>query len=316
MRLFLGVDGGQSGTTALIGNEHGDVLGRGNAGPCNHVSGAEAKGKFTRAMEKCVGEAAAAAGLNLPLKFEAACVGMSGGAEDKEALLRETIQSDRWVVTNDAAIALAGAFAGAPGVIVIAGTGSMALGRGRDGEVRRAGGWGYVFGDEGGAFDIVRQGLRACLRAEEGWGQGTRLTEMLLQETGCADVNAVLHLFYTAEWPRSRVAALAPSVDRLASEGDPVAVQILSGAAQGLALFAQSVRRQLWDNDEVVDCSYVGGVFRSGSVLERYRSLMELSGCRVIAPLLGPAEGALVEAYRLAGLEHSVHKLLSSEIPK
>ena len=311
-KLFLGVDGGQSGTTALIADETGQVLGRGSAGPCNHVSGDEAKAKLARVISECVGAAAAQAGLE-DAQFEAACFGMSGGEADKEAVLREVIRAERWLVTNDAVIALAGALAGEPGIITIAGTGSMALGLGADGAMRRAGGWGYVFGDEGGAFDIVRQAVRAGLRWEEGWGTKTRLAEVLLAETGCRDLNAVLHLFYTAEWPRSRVAALAPLVDVTASEGDQVASQIVAGAAQSLAIFAQAVRRQLWKESEQVRCSYVGGVFRSGAILERYRSLLALSGCEVAAPLLGPASGALIEAYRLAGVRSVSGKLLSSK---
>jgi N-acetylglucosamine kinase-like BadF-type ATPase len=167
----------------------------------------------------------------------------------------------------------------------------------------RAGGWGYIFGDEGGAFAIGRQALRAALRAEEGWGRETSLAAMLLEATGAATINEVLHLFYTPDWPRSRVATLAAQVDHAAQNSDVVAQKILTQAAQELALLAAAVRRQLFQSGESVDVAYIGGVFESGAVRERFRQLVELEeGARVSAPRFGPAEGALLEALRMAGV--------------
>jgi len=315
VKLFLGVDGGQSGTEALISDEHGEVLGQGSAGPCNHVGNAEAEAKLVRVISECVGLAVSAGGLSQPQQFKSACFGMSGGAADKEATLHKVVAAEHWLVTDDAVIALAGALAGEPGVVTIAGTGSIALGRVEDGLLRRAGGWGYIFGDEGSAFDIVRQGLRACLRAEEGWGPHSQLAKKLLANTGCRDMNEVMHAFYKPEWPRSRVASLAREVDACAAEGDEIAGQVLSGAAQSLALLAQSVRRQLWGDAESVRCTYVGGVFRSALVRERYRALLELGGSHAVAPTLSPAAGALIEAYRISGVHPAPVKLLSSKFP-
>src|SRR5579863_9715345 len=163
--LFLGVDGGQSSTTALVGDESGRVVGVGRGGPCNHVGKAEGREKFFRAVRECLREAGFGGA-----EFEAACLGFSGGAADKDAYVRESIKAKRYVITHDAFIALVGATAGEPGVVTIAGTGSIAFGRNGEGKTARAGGWGYVFGDEGGGFDLVRQALRAVLRHEEGWG--------------------------------------------------------------------------------------------------------------------------------------------------
>src|SRR5258706_2403708 len=149
--LFLGVDGGQSSTTALIGDATGRVLGIGVGGPCNHVGAAEGRQKLTRAVRESVEKASAQAGLDpRAATFEAACFGMSGGPADKQAILAEVIPARILVVTHDALIALAGATGGEPGVITIAGTGSIAFGRNGSGETARARGWCYLFGDEGG----------------------------------------------------------------------------------------------------------------------------------------------------------------------
>jgi N-acetylglucosamine kinase-like BadF-type ATPase len=304
MRLFLGVDGGQSGTTALIGDETGHVLGRGEGGPCNHAAAEEGRARLERAVRQSLAEACAQAGLNpAAARFELACLGMSGGPDDKEAILAKLLCADRLIVTDDAAIALSGATATGQGIVTIAGTGSIAFARNEQGRTARAGGWGYVFGDEGGAFDIARHALRAALRMEEGWGPPTTLRQALCAATGSANANQVLHAFYGPEWPRARVATLAPLVDEAAVNGDHVALHILEHAAQELALLAASVRTQLWKTGEAVEVAYIGGVFQSRRLLERFRLLVEFEeGNRCRAPRYGPAEGALLEALRTAGL--------------
>ena len=305
MKYFLGVDGGQSGTTAVIGDETGRILGTGEGGPCNHAAAAEGRAKLERAIRGSVGAACASASLDLAsTTFEAACFGLSGGPEDRLEILSSIVKSVRpLIVTIDAVVALSGATPKGQGIIVIAGTGSISFGRNAGGQSARAGGWGYVFGDEGGAFDIARQALRASLRMEEGWGPQTRLREILMDATGSRDANEMLHRFYGPEWPRSRVATLAPLVDGASAEGDAVAEQIMHNAAQELAVLGANIRSQLWKSADSVHVVYIGGVFQSATLLERFRMLVELDGVtRCGPPLRGPAEGALLEAYRAAEL--------------
>jgi len=306
MKLYIGIDGGQSSTTALIGDQTGRTLGIGPAGPCNHAAAGEGRRKFVAAMTDSLKQAAASAGLTGSLEFEAACLGLSGGPDDKEALARQIIQAERYLITHDAHIALAGATGGAPGIIAIAGTGSMVFGKNAAGVTARAGGWGYVFGDEGGAFDLVRQALRAVLRNEEGWGPRTALREALLDATGTRDANQLLHRFYTDEYPRDRIAGWAKLIDDAARAGDAVASDILGSAAQALAIMIAAVRGQLFRSGEQVDVRYSGGVFGSDPLLARFRMLVELEeGTRVSAARQSPAEGALLEAYRIAGVSKS-----------
>jgi N-acetylglucosamine kinase-like BadF-type ATPase len=304
VRYYLGVDGGQSSTTAMLGDDAGRVVGVGRGGPCNHVSGPGAREKFLGAIGGAVSEACVAAGLAAGHRdFAAGCFGFSGGAEDKRALIEEMFGFGRLQVTHDALIALTGATAGQAGIIVIAGTGSICFGRGRDGRTARAGGWGYVFGDEGGAFDIVRQALRASLRMEEGWGPATSLRAVLLEAAGAQSANDLLHRFYTVDWPRPKVARLAPLVDEAARRGDQAAREILHTAAQSLATLAGAVRSQLFGEGEAAPVAWIGGVFRSEILKARFQSVCELAeGVRCGDPRMGPAAGALLEAYRLAGM--------------
>jgi N-acetylglucosamine kinase len=302
MRLYIGIDGGQSSTAALIGDETGQILGTGRAGPSNHAAASEGQRKFIAAITDSLSLAAASAGIAASPSFEAACLGLSGGPDDKETLTKEMIRAERYLITHDAHIALAGATGGGPGIISIAGTGSMAFGRNAAGVTARAGGWGYVLGDEGGAFDLVRQALRAILRNDEGWGPPTALREALLEATGARDGHELMHRFYTEEYPRDRVARWAKLVDHTARAGDKVAADILGSAAQALATMVAAVRGQLFERSGQADVCYSGGVFGSDPLLERFRMLVELEeGNRVSAPRHNAAEGALLEAYRISG---------------
>ncbi len=303
-RYFLGVDGGQSSTTAIIGDDTGKVLGTGVAGPCNHVRSGDGREKFVGALTGCIEAACLKAGLDrAALRFESACLGFSGGPDDKRELVAEIVVAAKLLVTTDAWIALSGATAGAPGIITMAGTGSISFGRNALGATARAGGWGYIFGDEGGAFDIVRQATRAVLRAEEGWGPATCLHRKLLHATGALSANELMHLFYTADYPRDRVASFATLVDEAVLEGDAVARQIVHGAAQQLATITAAVREQLFHGGDPVRVAYAGGAFRNTLLAERFRALVEMDvDCTCGPPLHKPAMGALIEARRAAGL--------------
>jgi len=311
MRLFLGVDGGQSGTTALIGDESGRIWGEGLAGPCNHSGAAEGRSKLENAVRLGLTGACEQAGLEFAsTSFEAACFGMSGGPDDKKEILAGIVKTTRLIVTTDAVIALAGATSSGQGIITIAGTGSIALGRNQERKMARAGGWGYIFGDEGGAFDITRQALRAALRMEEGWGPATKLRGTLMQATGSESANELLHKFYTKEWRRPRVARFAILVDQAATSLDDVARQILIQAAKDLARLANSVRERLWAAGDPVTVAYIGGVFKSQTVREQFRIEVERNtGVQCGPPKHDPSEGALLEAYRAVGLNPPLERM-------
>jgi N-acetylglucosamine kinase-like BadF-type ATPase len=129
------------------------------------------------------------------------------------------------------------------------------------------------------------------------------LHEMLLSTTGAADANDLMHRFYTDEFPKPVIASYSKLVDEAACAGDAVARNILFNAAQQLATATSAVRSQLFEQRTEVHVAYIGGVYRSGMLLERFRLLVELEdGNQVIAPHYGPGAGALLEAYSAAGM--------------
>lgn len=313
--FYLGVDGGQSSTKVLIADETGRIVGSGSGGPCNHVSGSEAREKFRTAIGGCVEQACREADIDYSsIEFAAACLGFSGGAEDKDTYTREVIRSKKFKITHDAEIALTGATAGGAGIIVIAGTGSISFGRALSGRTARAGGWGYIYGDGGSAFDLVRRALQAALQLEEGWGNETALRERLLSAAGARDANELLHRFYTPEFPRSRVATFAPLVDEAARSGDQVAHTILGIGAMELMRLARGVHRCLFIETERVPVFPIGGVFQSEIMRTNFAREVKLTtGCDVELPELSPAAGAVLESLRLDNNDSPLKNVPESE---
>ena len=303
MRYFLGVDGGQSSTRAAIGTASGRVVSRAVGAPCRRATSGEGAAQFRAGILELLANALSSAGLPPGTSFDAACFGMSGGAEDKRRILVEIVPSAAIEVTDDAEAALEGAIADGPGLIVIAGTGSMALARDCGGSMARSGGWGYLFGDEGGAFDIVRSALRAALGSEEGWGKPTSLAGMFLESTGASSVNDALHRFYDADWPPSRVAGLAPLVDQAARAGDRAANEVLAAAGTSLGAIALRAVEALGTSQSELTAFMAGGVFRCERVRATFSASMQEAGLSVGRPAHDATVGALRLAYRLRDLD-------------
>ena len=194
-------------------------------------------------------------------------------------------------VTGDADPARYGAFLGAPGIAVIAGTGSVALGW--DGErFAYAGGHGYLLGDEGSAYWIGRQAVRAALRWEEQVGGSELIYRTVTQATG-PDLDVLIGEVNAHPADRGRLAVLAPAVTALAGH-DPEAQRIVRRAAEHLAALAESIRRRL----SPLPVAGVGGVFRAPSLWAHFT---DLTGAA--RPLASVAVGAaLLAATCHAGL--------------
>ena len=186
MTYFIGVDGGASKTAAIVIDEEGRTLGRGRAGGSNHLRvGIE---EATHNVERAMNIALVEAGIAIR-NVEYAYCGIAGS--DHPVHRQRVIDSlsiffprGNFIVDNDARIALTGAVGFGPGIVVIAGTGSVAFGRNANDEECRAGGWGPMLGDEGSGFWIAREGLSAIVRAHDGRGFGTKMTNLLVHQYG------------------------------------------------------------------------------------------------------------------------------------
>lgn len=304
IELYVGVDGGATKTLAVAADGEGRVVGVGESGPSNyHVVGLDGA---VENINTAVKQAIAAAGRETAEVVTLGLAGMDTSHDFKifEEKAAPRVAGRRVFVRHDAEIALVGATLGEPGVIVIAGTGSVAGARNRRGEYARCGGWGHLLGDEGSAYFIAREALRAVLWAFDGRGPSTQLTEPVLKALGVASPDEILIKVYGERMSVREIARLAPLVTEAAKRGDPVAKSIVEDAAKHLALHVIALAKKLGMLEEQpIKVAPVGGVFRAGNViLEPFRKNLEQHfKVEIIEPKFPPAVGALLLSYILSG---------------
>lgn len=312
MKYFLGIDGGQSHTTALIADINGRIIGRGDAGASNHTREPGGRERLITAVTKSVGEALEAAGLlkKSPqgkiistlanFRFASAHLALCGQPEYKIDIINELLSADYLVVGHDAPGGLAGAMAGDEGVIILAGTGSVACGETRDGNFARIGGHGYMFSDEGSAFAIACDALGLALAFEDRGNPGA-LNAEFLSFFKRPSLKAIAEDFYAGELSRDKLASFAARVGKLADRKDPASVEIIEVAAEALAEMAIACANRLGLYTGRI--SFGGGVFKSKLVLKLFVEIVsaELPDAEIVLPRFGPEIGALLLAYRQAG---------------
>lgn len=301
LRANLGIDGGGTHTVALLADHKGTILGRGTAGPSNRQSvGTE---RALAALDEAVSAAFTAAGL-MRCPVSSACLGLAGADRaDDQSILRDWAQrvglAEKVEVTNDAAILLAAGTPAGCGLVLIAGTGSIAFGRSVDGRRARAGGWGYLLGDEGSAYALVMSALQAIVRACDGRGPKTNLTDRFFQQFGLKQPQELIAAVYRGGRDRTDFAALAPLVIE-AAENDAVAAQIVEDGAHELVQAGASVIRQLaWSGS--LPLALAGGLL-IGSEKYRRRVLHSLRSQGI-----QPEPIALVEEPALGAIELAIH---------
>jgi N-acetylmuramic acid 6-phosphate etherase len=295
--FLIGIDGGGTKTVALLSDLEGRVLGHGLGGPSNYqVVGLRVT---SESLHQAIRAAFADANIE-PVPPRAVCLGLSGvDRPDDYAAMRawadEQMPGTQAVIVNDAMLVMA---AGTPegwGIAMISGTGSIVYGRAQDGHMTRAGGWGYLLGDEGSGYDIGLAALRAIVRADDGRAPQTALTRMILDHWSLATPQGLVSQVYFGPVPTQKIAALASVVEVAAATGDPVAIKILREASHELALAVSAVARRL-EMQGPIPCALAGSTVVKGRIarqmfVEAAASLgLQLDPVR---PVSEPAQGAL-----------------------
>lgn len=303
-KLFLGIDGGQTGTQAVIADQQGHVLGRGEGGPSNHVEAPGGRERLRAAIVDSTGAALRDAGLGPidTIVFEAAYCAMTGEADFKTEIITPLLRARVLRVEHDAPAALAGGTLGAPGIIVVAGTGSVVYGENEAGQSSRAGGWGYVFGDEGSGFGLARDAIRAALDALDGVGPDTVLVPALSRFFAVDDLRPLPMVMYNGHISRDGIAAAAREVLATWQSGDVVASRVVGDGLGALARRVRSVATRLSMSQPRVCLS--GGVFRTAAYAEAFgaavRQLVPEADVRPARST--PATGAVLLALREGGV--------------
>jgi len=302
---LLGIDGGGTKTHAVITDSNYQVLGEGFGGPANplRVGLEEAVSNIEQAVSDACSEAgidlseitsgcAAIAGINHPIHFHTF----------KDAL-DEALHIGGLELVTDARAALEGALDGKAGVVVIAGTGSIAIGVNLEGQTARSGGFGPTLSDEGSGYYIAQRALRAVVSSFDGRSKKTILEEKICNRLGVASPSDLPGVIYNSDSEPVDIAPLAEVVDEAAREGDEVARGILTAAGCELGRLAVSVINKLNLSSMSFRVACVGSVFRSGDVvLEPLRdAVMHMAPAAEIGPpLYPPAIGAVRLAQQLA----------------
>lgn len=312
MRFFLGIDGGQTATKSILADASARVLGVGRGGPAIHLKDGATREHARRVLYEAIHGALGKAGL--PDTTEVACAflgfsGVSGPEAPAAKTYCEVVQEQFTVrsifIDHDARTALAGAIPSMTGVIAIAGTGSIAFAMNASGASARAGGWGYLLGDPGSAYEIGRQALAAVALAHDGAGPPTMLSSMLLQALDIRDVPEITQAVYRDASPKLRIASVCSTVAAAAASGDEVAIRIFEEAGHSLGSMACAAARKLTPLPSLT-FSGVGGVFESGDLLWKpYREsvLSEYQQAQVLSPAFPPLVGALILALRKGQVE-------------
>lgn len=304
MRYVIGVDGGQTSTTAVIADDTGCLLGIGHGGPANHIHEAGGIERVRRSLADSIRGATRMADLE-NARISAACLGMTGGTEVMEAICAPVVPTDRIIFGQDTRVALYSVTFGRPGAVVIAGTGAASLARNESGQEASGGGWGYLMGDEGSGYWIAVRALNACCLAADGIAPPTQILPALLQTLELSDLQAIHRKVYSGEWIRPDIAALAETVGRAAAQGDATAKRILREAGRELALIVNAVLKRADMHRGPVIVGTVGGVFRSGRfVLRTFREVVQSVApeAEIISAKVPCAVGAAVMALEEIGI--------------
>ena len=278
MQYILGIDGGGSKTTAILADERGNVLGEGRGGASNYQTiGLESAGRAIKcAVTAALQQAGESSSLALD-ELEGKLVVVAGlaGADrpsDRERL-RPVVAGQlpckpaHLRVEHDARVALAAATGGKPGIILIAGTGSIAFGIDASGRGVRAGGWGPILGDEGSGYSIGKAALTAILWEYDGRGKPTSLTRKITSRLEVNDIDEIVTRVYQGPLQRPEIARLAEIVLEEAAAGDEISRYLITDAAEHLVKQIAAVLIRLEWHQQSIPVAGVGGLLRPGNLL-------------------------------------------------
>lgn len=320
MKAYLGIDGGGTRTRSLLVSESGDILGRAVTGPSNvqQVSMETLRDNLQQLLNQTF--------TNLPdhIEYISSCFGLAGAAsaknkdEIRDILVSLTpVPSEPPILTSDAHIALIGALANRPGLMLIAGTGSICLGRDADGITHRTGGWGPTYDDLGSGSWIGQQAMQAAFQESDGRRPSGPWQRNVLKRLRCNSIEELLCKVKTGEVSNPHVAALAPMVIQLSQAGVSAADDILNRAVRELVrAVSVTYRKAKLGTAPLV---LVGGLLEKSDLFrERLATALKIEEpeIQIQKSLMTPIVGAVVVACKKSndGLPKELEKALAAEL--
>lgn len=299
-KYIVGIDGGATKSTAVVADLSGNVLAEVTGGPGNFlIIGVD---KVAKTLAELILDVCNEAEVNSQ-NVEIVSIGLTGAGRQADADRIKNGLIECWnerysfplknvIVTSDARIALEGAFAGRPGIILIAGTGSIMFGKDRSGEMHRVGGFGRYIGDEGGGYSIGRCGLSAIAKSFDGRSSETKLASVVAEQFSISTPEDLINAIYKDNFDLAKV---APYVIQCAEEGDEVCREILRKEADELILHVKAIKNIIKLRN--VSLAFIGGLLSDENYyvkLLRKNIMQKVEGVNVIAPEHPPAYGAVL----------------------
>lgn len=305
--LFLGIDGGQSHTEAVIADENGNILGRGFGGALDHGNLPEGRTRLKNAITESVNGALHKSGLSKVenTRFASVHCGLSGGADYKDEIVRETIDAEKLVVGHDALTALFGATGGQAGIVVIAGTGSIVFGINERGKTARAGGLGYIFSDEGSGFWLALETIKLAVKEQDGVIPNYNLRNLVLDFFKVGEIRELTNAFYNNQITRDKIANFAKTISFEAENGNNFLKNLIKSGADRLVENVEGAARNLEFENKRFAVSTVGGMFQSRLMKNFFVEILKekIPNAEYCEPKFSPPIGALFLAYQNSKIE-------------
>ncbi len=298
MRYFVGIDSGQTCTTAVIADDTGSLLGMGHTASIGAIREPADAERGRRLVAEALVTATKMANLE-NAHFSVACLGLQGNQNVMESFLEPFIPVEHVIFSVGRRLALYSVTMGRHGVVVAAGTESYAFGRNELGEEASTGGWGLPGGDEGSSTWIGQRALSTICHAVDKREDSGRLLPALLTHFEATDLNHLLHLTLESGRMRADMAAIAEVVSKEAATGDAAAARLLRCAGTELAVLAVTAINRLEIADAGVIVGTTGDVFRAGrTVLHAFRARLKkaVPGAIIVAPRLPASVSAALIA--------------------
>ncbi len=303
--IFVGVDGGGTKTEAVLLDENRKIICQGISGASNplRVGIETALANIFTAIEN-----ACDTGNRSRSDIAAIVCGLAGvRRQDLRRTIKQRISQNYRIktveVTTDSEIALYGVNFGKAGLVLIAGTGSVCLGKNDDGETATAGGWGPLAGDEGGGAGIARRALQSIAKASDGRGKKTVLSNYAVEYFRALSADDLTVAIYSPQMDNAKIAGFARFVIKAAQkDDDKIAKEILIEAGFELGIAANAVIKKLKLNRKKFPVGYVGSIFKAGNLITD--SVMQTihqaaPKAFLTEPELSPANAAAVMAVNL-----------------
>jgi len=310
-KYIIGIDGGATKTTAVLSDISGNILAELTSGPGNFlIIGIDNAARTISELILDICNQAEVSSQNV----EVICIGLTGAGRESDAERMKNGLIEFWngrystslknlIVTSDARIALEGAFAGNPGIILIAGTGSIMFAKDRNEEIHRVGGFGRFIGDEGSGYSIGRCGLSALGKFFDGRIPETKLSDLIAQNFSITSGEELIKAVYRENFD---LAAAAPLVIQCAEDGDEVCREILRKEADELVCHVKAIKNKIKLKN--VSVAFIGGLISSENYyvkLLRKNIMQKVEGVTVVNPEHPPAFGAVLIGLESISVEES-----------